>query len=101
MLVLTLAGGGLLLAQQSKTVAPSQEAQQAETQAAAAGSATSFAAAAPTLQLWFDDHGTYAGVTLPPAYGVVVAKADASSYCLEASGLHEVGPGGSPVPGPC
>jgi hypothetical protein len=101
MVVLTLAIGGYLFAQQSKSVGPSQEAQQAETQAVAAGAATSFAAAAPALQLWFQDHGTFVGATLPPSYGVVVAKADAGSYCLEAGGMHEVGPGGAPEPGAC
>jgi hypothetical protein len=101
MLVLSLAIGGYLFAQQSKTVAPNGPAQQEETQAVEAASATNFAAAAPALQLWFDDHGTYAGVTLPPSDGVVLVRADATSYCLEAGGVHQVGPGGSPLPGPC
>jgi hypothetical protein len=101
MVLVSLAVGGYLFAQQSKTVAPDAQAQQAETQAAVAASATNFASAGPTLQLWFQDNGTYAGATLPPSFGVVVARADASSYCLEAGGMHEVGPGGSPEPGPC
>lgn len=101
LLVLTLAVGGYLFAQQSKTVAPGGAAQQAETQAAQAASATNFAGAEPVLQLWFEEHGTYAGATLPPQDGVVLAKADASSYCLEAGGMHVVGPGGSAVTGSC
>jgi hypothetical protein len=100
-LLLSLAIGGYLFAQQSKTVAPNGQAQQAETQADAATSATNFSAAAPVLQLWFTDHGTYAGATLPPSSGVVLVKADAASYCLEAGGMHQVGPGGAPLPGPC
>jgi hypothetical protein len=101
MLVLSLAVGGYLFAQQAKMAAPGGAAQQAEAQATIAGSATSFAAAKPTLQLWFEDHGTYAGASLPAAYGVVLAKADATSYCLEAAGTHLVGPGGAPEPGVC
>jgi ABC-type phosphate transport system substrate-binding protein len=101
MLILSLAVGGYLFSQQAKTAAPGGAAQQAEAQATIAGSATSFAAAAPTLQLWFEEHGTYAGASLPPAYGVVLAKADATSYCLEAGGTHLVGPNGSAEPGPC
>jgi hypothetical protein len=66
MVLVSLAVGGYLFAQQSKTVAPDAQAQQAETQAAVAASATNFASAGPTLQLWFQDNGTYAGATLPP-----------------------------------
>jgi len=102
LLVLTLALGGYLMAQQSKTEGPaSTAAQRAETEAVSAASGTSFAAAVPTLQAWYADHGTYAGVTLPPAYEVTVARADATSYCLDAGGLHENGPNGTPEPGPC
>ena len=100
-LVLSLAVGGYLVAQQSKTAAPGGTAQQAEAQAGEAAAATSFAAAVPTLQLWFQDHGTYAGAALDASYGVVVARADASSYCLEAGGMHVAGPGGTPAAGPC
>ena len=102
LLVLTLAVGGYLFAQQSKTEGPtSAAAQRAETEAVAAASGTSFAAALPTLQAWYAEHGTYAGVTLPPAYEVTVVRADAGSYCLQAGDLHENGPSGSPEPGPC
>jgi hypothetical protein len=102
LLVLTLGIGGYLFAQQSKTAGPtSAAAQRAETEAADAGAGTSFAAALPTLQAWYADHGTYAGVTLPPAYEVTVVRADAASYCLQAGDLHENGPNGSPEPGPC
>lgn len=102
LLVLTLAIGGYLMAQQSKTDGPtSAAAQRAETQAADAAAGTSFAAALPTLQAWYAEHGTYAGVTLPPAYEATVVRADASSYCLQSGDLHEDGPNGSPAPGPC
>ena len=102
LLVLTLAVGGYLFVQQSKTDGPtSAAAQRAETEAAVAASGTSFAAAVPTLQAWYAEHGTYAGASLPPAYGVTVVRADATSYCLQAGGLHELGPNGSPEPGSC
>jgi hypothetical protein len=103
-LLISLAVGGYLFAQQSKSEGPaSTVAQRAETQAVVAASATSFDAAAPELQAWFADHGTYAGVSLPPAFGLTVVRGDATSYCLQdpAGTMHETGPGGSPAPGPC
>jgi hypothetical protein len=106
LLLVALLVGGYLFTQQSKSVGPTSAAvTQAEAQASSAASATSFAAALPTLQAWFADHGSYAGVTLPPAYAVTVVRADATSYCLQSGAPHAVshlsGPGGSPQPGPC
>ena len=104
LLVLTLAVGGYLFAQQSKTEGPtSQAAQQEEAQATAAASATSFDAALPTLQAWYADYGTYAGASLPPAYGVTLVRGDATSFCLQSADgrLHETGPNGAPAAGPC
>jgi len=102
LLLVALAVGGFLFVKQSQSVGPtSSVATQAETQAADAASATNFDAAAPTLQAWFADHATYAGVTLPPAYGVTVVRADATSFCLQSGAEHEIGPGGQPLPGPC
>lgn len=101
-LVIALAVGGYLFAQQSKTEGPTSTlAQQAEAQASTAASATNFDSAVPALQAYFVDNGTYAGATLPGSYGVTVVRADATSYCLESAGMHEDGPGGSPQPGPC
>ena len=104
LLVLTLAVGGYLFAQQSKTAGPtSQAAQQAEAQATAAASATSFDAALPTLQAWYADHGSYAGAALPPSDGVTLVRGDATSFCLESADghTHETGPDGAPAAGPC
>lgn len=98
-LLVALAVGGYLATARSKP-APAV-AQQAETQADAATSATNFQAALPELQAWLVDHGTYAGVTLPPSFGVTVARADASSYCLQSADQHLAGPNGTPAPGPC
>jgi ABC-type transport system substrate-binding protein len=103
-LVLTLAIGGYLFAQQAKTNAPtSQATQQEEAQASAAASATSFDAALPTLQAWYADHGTYAGAALPPSYGVTLVRGDATSFCLQSADgqTHETGPNGAPAAGPC
>jgi hypothetical protein len=106
LLLVALAVGGFLFVRQAQTVGPtSRVATQAETQAAAVAAATDFAAAQPTLQAWFADHGTYAGVTLPPVYAVAVVRADASSFCLQAgagaAATHELGPGGQAQSGPC
>ena len=104
LLVLTLAVGGYLFAQQAKTNGPtSQVAQQAEAQATAAAAATSFDAALPTLQAWYADRGTYAGAVLPPAYGVSLVRGDATSFCLQSTDAqtHETGPNGAPAAGPC
>jgi hypothetical protein len=106
LLIVSLAVGGFLFVRQAQTAGPSSTvAARAETRAAAAGAATDFAAAQPVLQAWFADNGTYAGASLPPVYGVVVARADASSFCLQAgsgaTATHELGPGGQPQSGPC
>ena len=103
LLLIALAVGGFLFVRQAQSVGPtSRTATEAETQAAAA---TDFAAAQPVLQAWLADHGTYAGVTLPPAYAVAVVRADASSFCLQAgagaAATHELGPGGQAQSGAC
>ena len=47
--------------------------------------------------------GTYVGATAVP--GVTIVRADAASYCIQAQTgttvQHELGPGGSPLPGAC
>ena len=103
-LLAALAIGGFLFVTQARETGPTSElGQRAETQATQSAAGTSFQAAAPVLQAHFAEHGTYAGATLPPTYGVVVARADATSYCLQtANGTqHVVGPGGTPAPGGC
>lgn len=105
-MLVTLAVTGWLFTQQAKDVGPtSTTATQAEAQASAEVATANFQAAAPELQAWYAEHGTYAGATLAPAFGVVLARADATSYCLQAgSGTtvqHQTGPGGAVQPGPC
>jgi hypothetical protein len=103
-LLAALAIGGYLFVTQARETGPTSDlGQRAQTQATQSAAGTSFQAAAPVLQAHFAENGTYAGATLPPAYGVVVARADATSYCLQTpdGGQHVVGPAGTPAPGPC
>jgi hypothetical protein len=57
------------------------------------------------LQVAASQSGTYAGAELPVGSGVTLARATASSYCLEASlngtPVYENGPGGAPAVGHC
>ena len=62
--------------------------------------------AGPALEAWRAEHGTYAGVVLPPSNGVTLVQADSASYCMQAGTApnvqHLVGPSGNaPVDGPC
>jgi hypothetical protein len=101
-----LAAGAYLFAVQSRKEGPTANAvTQAESQAVSAAAGTNFQGAAQVLQAWYAANGTYAGATLPPGSGVVLARADQSGYCLQANVgdtlEHELGPGGSPQPGEC
>ncbi len=98
-LLVALAVGGYLFTSQAKTTTP--PAQQIETQAETTASAVNFDAALPEVQAWFADHGTYAGLTLPPVDNIVVVRADAATYCLQSGGEHLAGPNGVAAPGPC
>jgi len=95
--------GALLLVEQYKTTAPSPAAEQIVTRASSAVAATNFAGAGQVLQGWFAEHATYAGATLPPGSGVVLARGDTSGYCIqtEDGAQHMLGRGGQPLPGPC
>jgi hypothetical protein len=79
----------------------SQAGQQAISQANAVAAGSDFNQAVPALQAFYDQNHTYAGATLPPGSGVVLVRADATSYCLQSGSEHEDGPGGQPAPGPC
>ena len=97
--------GWLFLAQSRGTGPTSALAEQAEADATAGVAATNFQAAATQLEGHRAQAGSYTGATLPPSFGVVLVRADASSYCLQvgsgAGTLHQVGPGGSPAAGHC
>lgn len=105
-IVVSLALVGILWALTMQHSGPtSAAAKRAESQAAAAVSGINFTAAATQLELYHAENATYAGASLPPSFGVTVARADASSYCLQ-SGVggaeqHFAGPGGAAAAGPC
>ena len=105
-ILLALAIGGWLFAEQSKNEGPTASAvTQAETQAIVATASSNFSQVVPALQGQYAQTGSYAGAQLPAGSGVTLASATSTSYCLEAnlngSIVHEVGPGGSPAAGPC
>ena len=74
---------------------------QAIAQANAVAAGSDFNQVVPALQAYFDENQTYVGATLPAGSGVVLAQANATSYCLQSGSEHESGPGGQPAPGPC
>jgi hypothetical protein len=78
----------------------------AQNDAARVAAAFNLQQAGPALEAWRAEHGTYAGVVLPPSNGVTLVRADAGSYCIQAGAApdvqHLVGPSGNaPVDGPC
>ncbi len=105
-LVAALAIAGWLFTRQASEVGPTSDlAQQAQADASVGVAGVNFQAAATELQAWFAEQGTYQGASLSPGYNVLLRRADATSYCIQAgSGTtvqHVNGPGGSPQPGPC
>ena len=94
--------GGYLYTQNTHSNGPTSAAgSQAVSQAQSAVAAANFSQAEQFMQAFYVQSGTYAGATLPPGTGVVLASADATSYCLEAGNEHVDGPGGQPQPGSC
>jgi len=94
--------GIYLYTQDAKSNGPTSAAgQQAITQAQSEVAATNFAQADAAMQAYYTQSGTYAGAALPVGTGVVLVRADAYSYCLQAGDEHEDGPGGQPQPGGC
>ena len=105
-IVVSLALVGILWAASMKQNGPtSSSVKQAETEAAAAVSAMNFTAAATQMEAYHAENATYAGATVPPSFGVTLARADAASYCLQAgvgnAVQHFTGPGGPAAAGPC
>ena len=106
LLLVSLVIGGVLFAMQMKSQGPTSPAvTQAETQAVVATAGSNFQAAEQAMTTWLADHGTYQGATLDPSYMVTVARADATTFCLQTTTgtavEHETGPGGTAAPGPC
>ena len=97
LLVTLLVVGWMLTAQHgSNDRKTSQEITQAEQSA----SGVSFQQAQTELEAHHALDGTYAGAALA-GFGVTVARADASSYCIQDASSHLDGPGGTAAPGPC
>jgi hypothetical protein len=83
----------------------SKTAKRAESEGVAAVSVANFTQAGTELEAYRAEHETYAGAVLPPAFGVTLMRADATTYCLQAgvggSVQHFVGPAGPASAGPC
>jgi hypothetical protein len=105
LLVAVAIGGWLFFAQARETGPTSDFGERAQEEASVHVAGTNLQSAAPILQAHHAQAGTYAGAVVPPNLGVVLVRADATSYCLQAgTGLalqHVVGPGGTPTAGPC
>jgi hypothetical protein len=100
--LVTLFVGAYLSTQDMRSNGPtSPTGRQEIAQAQSATAGVNFSQVVPALQAYFAENRTYVGATLPPGSGVVLVSADASSYCLQDVNEHEVGPGGTPQPGPC
>ena len=101
-ILITLFVGAYLSMKNMETSGPtSRSGQQEIAQAHSATAGLNFSQDLPVLQAYFDQNHTYVGATLPPGSGVALVTADATSYCLQSGNEHEVGPGGTPQPGPC
>jgi hypothetical protein len=105
-IVCSLALVAILMAMNMQHSGPtSATGQSAEQEANAAVAAMNFTAAATQLEAFHAENATYAGATLPPAFGVTLVRADVASYCLQAGAgtavQHFTGPGGAAAAGPC
>jgi hypothetical protein len=105
LLVALLVGGYLFMAQNKSSGPSSAVVTQAESQAQSFAAGTNLQGADQVLQGWYAENGTYAGAPMAPGSGVTLARADATSYCIETGTgtavMHETGPGGQPQSGPC
>ncbi len=106
-LLIVLVVGGYLYTKDAKSNGPTSGTVTAAIAGAdTAVAATNFRGADAAMQVFYAQNSTYAGATLPPGTGVFLVRSDASSYCLQAAAaggaaVHESGPGGQVLPGPC
>jgi hypothetical protein len=105
-MVCSLAIVAILMAMNMRQNGPTSEtARTAEAEATAAAGTINFTQAAIELLAFQAEHGTYAGAVLPQSFGVMLVRADAASYCLQAgirdSVQHFTGPAGPAAAGPC
>jgi hypothetical protein len=98
LLVTLVAIGWMLTAQQSGSSRKQET--QAVDRAQAAANGVAFAQAQAQLEQQHALNGTYAGTSLA-GFGVTLARADASTYCIQNAGAHLAGPGGVAAAGPC
>jgi Tfp pilus assembly protein PilE len=98
LLVALVVAGFMLNAQLSSP--STQEPAHAVTQAQQAADAVTLQQAASALDQSRALNGTYAGASLG-GFDVTLARADASSYCIQTAAAHLAGPQGSVQPGPC
>jgi hypothetical protein len=96
LVVALLVGAFLWSGQTSGSAHPDREVAQARQ----AASAVTFQQAQSALEDFRAVNSTYAGASLA-GFGVTLARADASSYCIQAGGSHLAGPGGTVQPGSC
>jgi len=97
-LLAVLATVGWLLSAQLR--ATEREVQPPATTAMNAAASVNLQQAASALASAKAFGGSYEGVDVS-GFGVRVMRADATSFCVEAGGLHVAGPGGVPKPGRC
>ena len=101
-ILITLFIGAYLSMKNMESNGPTSPAGQQEiSQAHSATAGLNFNQAVPGLQAYYDENHTYVGATLPLGSGVTLAMAGPTSYCLQDGNEHELGPGGTPLPGPC
>ena len=98
LLVTLVAVGWMLTAQQSSS--SRRETSHAVDQAQTAANAVAFQQAETQLEQFHALNGSYAGASLG-GFGVTLARADASSYCIETATAHLAGPGGAVTGGRC
>jgi hypothetical protein len=103
LLAALVVAGYLVRAQMSSTGPTGKTGSRAIAQAGNAVDGLNLQQAAAALEQVRAGSGTYAGAQLD-GLGVVLRRADTSSYCLETVGApasHLAGPGGTPSPGRC
>jgi predicted aspartyl protease len=104
-LVAALAIVGYLFTAQNGSRARQAQVSQAESQGSVAAATINFQQAAAALEQHRAETGSYAGADLAGYGGVVLARGDATTYCIQLGvdgrGFHEAGPNGAVASGPC
>ena len=98
LLLIVLVIGFMLTSQQSAKTREQQK--QGVDQAQVAANGVAFQQAEAQLESQHALNGTYGGTSLA-GFGVTLARADASTYCIQNATAHLAGPGGTAAAGPC